>query len=225
VNVLAYIPARGGSKGIPMKNLAPCAGKSLLQWTVECGRASELIDTTVVSSDDAEILRVGSRLGAECHMRNEEHSSDTSQIEDGLSAFLDIWDAGDNHQFDAIAILQPTSPQREGWQIDEAIQLLEHADSVVSVVSSHALKWARNGDTSPMYDIYARPRRQEMDSFYEENGAIYATTTKSFRATGVRSGGKVALYVMGEADRYQIDSPFDLAVVEGILEARHAAVS
>ena len=222
MSTIAYIPARGGSKGIPRKNMLNCAGKPLLQWSVDAAKASKLVDYVVVSSDDDDILLAAELYGAIPQHRSAEASNATAQIEEGLIEFIDSWSGAD---IKALVILQPTSPQREGWQIDEAINLLSQTDSVVGVVSSHSLQWKEHSAARPMFDRAARPRRQDMDEVYEECGSLYVTTPHILKFTGVRAGGRVALYVMRESDRYQIDSPFDLAVVEGILVARYATVS
>lgn len=220
VNVLAIVPARGGSKGIPNKNLALCAGKPLIEWTLEAAAASQ-VNEIVVSTDIlppafSDALTVG--FGHQYHMQLP--IADDAQIEDRLREVIRL------RKPDIIALLQPTSPVRTGKQVDEAIQLLIDGkyDSVVSVVRSHSLTWEKTwGGVAAKYDLTDRPRRQDMNQ-YEENGSIYVFTREHWERTHNRLGGKIGLYEMAECCRIQVDTPFDLFLVEQILLRQTADV-
>lgn len=207
--VLAIIPARGGSKGIPRKNLAPCGGRPLVDWTIEAANDSRRVTDAILSSDDHEINERATGRVRAVHRHPLLAQDDTST--EAVIASLLPFDPPD-----IVVLLQPTSPLRTGAHIDEAVQLLEdtwQADSVVSVVPSHAYLWAADG--TPLYT--ERRRRQEMRQF-EENGAIYAFTMEHWRRTGNRLGGHVELYVMGEEHRLQVDTPDDLEAMSRLLE-------
>lgn len=216
MSVIAVIPARGGSKGILRKNLAMCAGKPLVDWVIQAANDSELINWAILSSDNDEILqRAWGKVVAQ--RRPAELATDEASTEDVMEYALR--DASE----DVIVLLQPTSPLTEGWQIDEAIRVLERgAASVVSVVESHAFLW-HNGEYAnvPMYDMLNRPRRQDRFE-YEENGAIYVTTSEKWHKHHVRASGKIGLYEMPEEHRFQVDTPLDLDIVSKLLNEREA---
>jgi len=212
MTVLAIIPARGGSKGIPDKNLTMCGGKPLIQWTTDAVREADLVDIAILSTDSEAICDAADMWYRLC-----DPISDEAQIEDRLDAVIDNAPL----QADIIVLLQPTSPVRRGNQIDEAIAqlVLEELDSLVSVVPSHAFLWVDDWAT---YDWSMRPRRQETKQQYEENGSIYVFTRQHWERTHNRLGGKIGTYVMPEECRMQIDTPFDLWMVEQILERQKA---
>ena len=222
MNILGIVPARGGSKGIPHKNLADCAGKPLVCWTLDAIQESKLVNYAVLSSDDDDILGYGDTrsymFGGKvlAQRRPVELAQDSTPTEPVISYVLSsfVLDA----QPDIIVLLQPTSPIRTGKQIDEAVQFLldnRHLyDSVLSVVPSHAFLWSRSYTFRPWssnYDYANRQRRQDLPPQYEENGSIYVTTKAQWDRTHNRLGGTIGLYVMDESSRIQIDTPLDLA--------------
>ncbi len=216
MEVLAIVPARGGSKGIPHKNIAPCAGKPLVQWTFDA-LAESSIKSTVLSSDDAEILAAApdwvTPRKRPAHLATDEATTE-SVIEHALQHIL----------CDIVVLLQPTSPVRTGEQIDKAVKMLidKEYDSVLSVVPSHAFLWGKAEGALPFafYNFKDRRRRQDLPPTFEENGSIYVFTREHWERTHNRLGGKIGLYVMGEESRIQIDTPLDLFLVEQILRRR-----
>lgn len=219
---LAIVPARGGSKGVPGKNIRECAGKPLIEWTVQAINESQYIDRWILSTDSREIADsvTGYTIAAFCP-----EIADDAQIEDRLE--LCVNRLGGNQE-PIIVLLQPTSPVRTGKQIDEAIQQLkkEKADSLLSVVPSHAFTWSSGvGGGRPLasYDFNHRLQRQGLAPYYEENGSIYVFTRKHWDKTHNRLGGKISLYIMPEESRIQIDSPLDFLLVEQILEQQLVA--
>jgi len=215
MTTLAIIPARAGSKGIPGKNMALCAGQPLIEWTLDAALNSS-VDAVIVSSDDGAVLNYTKNTGARWHPAEE--ITDEAQIEDRLPERFDP-------PADIIVLLQSTSPVRTSKQIDEAIEQLqrEGADSLVSVVESHSFFW-RDGTVVPTYDVMHRPRRQDMTKHYEENGSIYVFTEDHWRRMHNRLGGKISLFVMPEECAIQVDTPFDLWMAEKILERQHSLV-
>lgn len=205
MNVLAIIPARGGSKSIPHKNLALSGGRPLVDWTIQAANESRYINAAVLSSDDGGIL-----IRAKHKVIPELRPAHLAEDETSTEAVMDY--VLRDHKPDVIVLLQPTSPLRNGQHIDEAIEMLAAYDSVVSVSPSHAYLWTREG---PLYQ--ERKRRQDMEQF-EENGAIYVTTREQWIKTGSRIGGSIGLYIMGEEHRLQVDSPADLQAMSLLLE-------
>jgi CMP-N,N'-diacetyllegionaminic acid synthase len=218
MNVLAIVPARGGSKGIPGKNLAMCGGKPLIEWTAEACIWSNLITTMVVSTDEPAISRCAiDAFDQRWAVHINESIGDDAQIETRLDKPIN------DHQPDIIVLLQPTSPVRTGKQIDEAIEQLqrEGADSLVSVVESHSFLWHPGPPVTKVYT--GRPRRQDFIQ-YEENGSIYVFTRDHWERTHNRLGGKISLFVMPDECAVQVDTPFDLWMADQILERQHALV-
>jgi len=230
MNVLAIIPARGGSKGIPGKNLAMCGGKPLTWWTINACGDSKHISTSVVSTDDnAGHVQMSLPLNiTNLFLKSCVEITDDAQIEDRLAPIIQQYEP------DIIVLLQPTSPVRTGKQIDEAIEQLqrEGADSLVSVVESHAFLWDEidgsygewNSELNAM-DYQHRPRRQDMTPQYEENGSIYVFTREHWERTHNRLGGKISLFIMPEECKLQVDTPFDLWMAGRILERQHTLIA
>lgn len=211
MDVLAIIPARGGSKGIPHKNLAICGGRPLVDWTIEAANESRYVTTAVLSSDDGGILmRARGKVLPE--LRPDFLAADDTSTEAVLDFVIR------DRRESLIVLLQPTSPLRTGSHIDAAIEKLGSADSVVSVVPSHAYLWTDDG---PLYQ--GRKRRQEMNQ-YEENGAIYVFTRDHWLKTHNRLGGQVELFVMAPEHQLQIDIPADLQLASWLLERQAVLV-
>ena len=131
--VLAIIPARGGSKGLPRKNIADLAGKPLIAWTIEASLNSKYITKTMVSSDDKEILDISVEYGAEIIKRPENLASDDATSESVVKHAIDCLEAT-GEVFDIVVLLQPTSPLRNSKDIDNAIELMFSSDATSSVV-------------------------------------------------------------------------------------------
>jgi CMP-N,N'-diacetyllegionaminic acid synthase len=213
MGVLAVIPARAGSKGFPGKHLANCVHKPLIQWTFDSVRDSALITDAVVTSDDPRVLAMArsSSYRFSIDDRPPSLAQDTTSTEEVLEHVLRLYSE------DIIVLLQPTSPLRKGGEIDKAIKLLQDtgADSVVSVVPSHVLLWEHG---KPLYTPQSRPRRQDIETRYEENGAIYVFTKDLWEREHCRIGGKTEIYVMPEYARPQVDSPYDLWLIEQTIQ-------
>jgi len=174
---LAIIPARGGSKRLPRKNILELQGKPLIAWTIEAALKSQYIDKVLVSSDDDEILDISTRFGAEILKRPAELATDSSSSFDVIQQAI----MADKQQYDFIVLLQPTSPLRTANQIDEAIELLEskQANAVVSVCAmEHSPLWSNTLPESDsmagfLKDEIQNKRSQELETYYRLNGAIY----------------------------------------------------
>jgi CMP-N,N'-diacetyllegionaminic acid synthase len=217
---LAIIPARGGSKGVPGKNLRELAGKPLVAWSILRARAAEAIDTVVVSTDDERIAAVAREHGAEVpFLRPAALATDEAPTEPVMAHALD-WYAACGRGFDTVALLQPTSPLRHPGTIDAAFRQLrdEQADSLLGVVESHHFHWRRD-PVEALYDYRNRPRRQDIapaDRRYRESGSLYISTVEAFARSGNRLSGSIALFLMDELEGWEIDSEMDFAILEAL---------
>jgi CMP-N-acetylneuraminic acid synthetase len=215
MEVLGLIPARGGSKGIPRKNLAPLAGKSLIAWTVEAAHGAEKLTRVVVSTDDDEIA--GAAEADVLHRPAELADDDTPMIEV-------VQHAIDELAPEIVVVLQPTSPLRRSEHIDGAVLLLlqTDADCVVSVVevphrySPEALMDLVDGRLVPRGSVTTR---QGKESVYARNGpAVLAV--RCDRLGGELYDGDCRAYVMDQRSSLDVDTPFDLEIADVLLRSR-----
>lgn len=223
MKVTAIIPARAGSKGIPHKNTAICGGRALIDWTIEAAVGANLINNTIVSTDDL-LIKAATKITKWRSVRLDDRPEHLAGDDVSTEAVLE-YVVNRVARSDIYVLLQPTSPVRTADQIDEAIQLLidEKADSLLSVVPSHAFLWWADseGVSQSSYNFVDRPLRQDMHQF-EENGSIYAFTRRQWGLGKNRLGGKIILYEMPEESRIQIDTPLDLLLVDTILKQKAA---
>jgi len=177
---LAIIPARGGSKRLPRKNILDLAGKPLIAWSIESALESRYIDKVIVSSDDDEILQISKSFGADIINRPQELATDISTSFDAIKHTID-----ETHPYDYIVLLQPTSPLRSTSHIDEAIETLvdKDADAVISVCEmDHSPLWSNtlpeNESMNHFISEEVKNRRsQDLEDYYRLNGAIYICKT------------------------------------------------
>ena len=220
--IIAIIPARGGSKGVPKKNIRPLAGKPLIAWTIEAALHSTVVDRVVVSTDSEEIADVARVYGAEAIIRPKELAEDWSPSEDALFHALQV--VGDTDQLEAVVFLQATSPLRTSLHIDEAVGLFReaNADSLLSVYPSHIFLWEEyQGLAKPvLFDYKHRPMRQAMTNQFQENGAIYVFKPHILLNGRNRLGGKIVLYKMPEQASLDIDTEKDMILAEIMLKRR-----
>lgn len=225
MKVLAIIPARGGSKGLPRKNIVNLAGKPLIAYSIEASLNSKYITKTVVSSEDDEILDVAKSFGAQTLKREEALAQDDVKTEPVL---LDVLEKLDE-SFDYMILLQATSPLRTAQHIDEAMkQMLEQkADALISVYEpSHSALKAFMVDGNSclkgiVNDEYPFSPRQLLPKTYYPNGAIYIINTKEFmKNQSLFIKEKTAFYLMDESLSLDIDTQKDLEVVEMHLKSK-----
>lgn len=223
MKVLAIIPARGGSRGIPRKNVRPLAGRPLIAHSIEQARATPEITRVVVSTDDAAIARVAEEYGAEVIVRPAELAGDTATSESALAHVLDTLRDGEGWEPDLVVFLQATSPIRRPDDISRAIRTLlnDGADSLFSATPVHGFVWRRErGEREPRafsYDHGNRQRRQDAPEDFVENGSIYVFRPWVLRRLGNRLGGAIAMHLMGAAESFQVDEPGDLELMERLL--------
>lgn len=227
--VLGLIPARGGSKGVPGKNVRKLGGRPLIEWTIDSALEARALSAVVVSTDDPEIGRVADAAGAEVpFLRSAELASDASPT---LPVIIDALDrlAAVGRTFDAVCLLQPTSPFRPTHLIDEAVDRLvaERADSVVSVLRipfHHHPDWALiTGD-----DGFARwatglseppPRRQALSAAFHREGSLYVTRTEVLRRGSLFGPRILPIEVAGPT--VNIDTPDDWVLAEQLAANQH----
>lgn len=218
---VTIIPARGGSKGVPRKNLREVAGRPLIAWSIADALESARAGRVWVSTEDEEIRQVARECGAEVIDRPAELAQDATTSEAVLRHALDAIAAERGGDPDFVVFLQATSPLRTGAQIDEAVARLESAgaDSVMSVSPAHLFLWGeRDGLAVALnHDGESRPRRQDMEPQYRENGSIYVFRPWVLRERNNRLGGRTVLYKMSEEAGIDIDSETDLALADFLL--------
>lgn len=233
MQVLGIIPARGGSKGIPGKNLAPVLGKPLLAYTADAAHASQRLTRVILSTDDEDIAALGRQLGLEVpFMRPPELARDDTPtlpvLQDCIRRLAAV---GQN--YDAVFILQPTNPLRLPSDIDGAIDLLKltGADSVIGfspVGERHPARMkqidaAGRVTNPPFAEQYEGQRRQELPPLYLRDGAVYVTRRCVLMERNSIQGDDCRAWLIPAERAWNVDEPFDLYMVEQLLKYRERA--
>jgi len=217
---LAIIPARGGSKRLPRKNVLELAGKPLITWTIEAALKSKYIDKVVVTSDDQEILGISEKQGADVVKRPDELASDTATTIDVVNHVVE-----NIKEYNYIVLLQPTSPLRNEKHIDEAITLLEakSADAIVSVCEmEHSPLWSNvlpeNGSMKDfLSDEVKNKRSQDLEAYFRLNGAIYiCKTNRMLKEKTLFIKDNIFAYKMDRKSSVDIDEEIDFELVKVI---------
>lgn len=219
---VAFIPVRGGSKSIHLKNIKMIAGKPLVYWTVKAASDCQEIDIVYVATDSDKIKDVveSFRLNkVKVIGRSAESASDTASTESAMLEFAD------QYQFDNIVLVQATSPLLTAKDLSGGFEEFkkEDTDSVLSVVRQKRFQWLLNENgmvESVNYDIFHRPRRQEFEGYLVENGAFYITGRESLLLSRNRISGNIRSYEMDESTYFEIDEPNDWLIIEKQLENR-----
>lgn len=229
--VVAVVPARGGSVGVPLKNLAPVGGRPLVVRAVDACRAARFVDEVVVSSDHEGILAVAARAGATPVRRPADLAGATASSE---SAVLHAVDALPGPPADVVLLVQCTSPFIDPDAIDEGVEAVVggRADTAFSVVANHAFLWRPAPDGAPAPDAAAgrvgglagvnhdeqrpRARRQDLPPEYRETGAFYVMRVAALRRYGRRFVGRLHAVPVPELHTLEIDSEADLAVARAL---------
>ena len=219
--MVAFIPVRGGSKSIPLKNIKLLNGRPLIYWTLDAAVNCAEINKVVVSTDSQEIKNVVEKYGSpriEIINRSEEVSTDTASTESVMIEFVK------NYDFENIVLVQATSPLLESGDITNGINKFfeDNIDSVLSVVRQKRFIWEERAlvVNAINYDPQYRPRRQELNGFLVENGAFYITSKEDLLSTECRISGNIAAVEMPEETYFEIDEPSDWTIVEGLLKKK-----
>ncbi len=228
MSVVAVIPARGGSKGIPRKNLVRIGGQSLIGYAIAAAQGASSVDRVVVSTDDIEIAEVAKTLGAEVpFLRPAALASDHAPMLAVLQHMLE-WLQFQDRIIEAIVLLQPTSPMRTSNHIQEAVDLfrVSAASSVVSVTEVphrfnpvSIMKLSPNGTLTPFLDEdVVVTRRQDKPKAYARNGPAVLVCHPESLLAGELYGKRCIPYIMSEKDSLDIDNPDDLDLANSVLQ-------
>ena len=224
---VAFIPVRGGSKSIPLKNIKPIGGRPLVYWTIKAACQCKYIDIVYVATDSDKIRETVSffQNGFEADTfkkvkvigRSAESASDTASTEFAMLEFAN------NYEFDNIVLIQATSPLLQASDLDKGFEtfMMKETDSVLSVVRQKRFHWAtdRQGNAySTNYDVFHRPRRQEFEGYLVENGAFYISSKADLLKTKNRVSGNIKTVEMGEDTFFEIDEPSDWIIIEALMK-------
>lgn len=225
--ILAIIPARGGSKGIPDKNIRNICGKPLISWTIEQAKNCEYIDKVLVSTDDEEIAEISRIYGVEVpFLRPKELAKDDSPTIDAILHSLNFLEEI-NYIPEIVVLLQPTSPLRLVKDINNSIeQFLEKKyDSIISVCNfDHSPYWSLRIDSdylNPAFgEDYFETRRQDLPILYHPNGAIFISNPSNLKMFKSFLCEKAGAYIMPSERSFDIDNELDFLLVEFLMKKR-----
>ncbi len=219
MHVVAIIPARGGSKGIPLKNIQPVAGKPLIAWVIEACLKARHVDRTVVSTDHAGIVEAAREHGAEVpFMRPDELAGDSVTLDPVIHHAVNRLEADAGTAIDVALTVQPTCPLLKPETIDRSVDILIEGgyDSVMLVREERHLYWRRvNGRFEPIFE--RRVNRQELEPLYPEVGAVFASR-RSVITPEDRLGSNIGHVICSEEEAIDIDSEIDLRLAELLLQ-------
>lgn len=223
---VAFIPVRGGSKSIPLKNIKPICGKPLVYWTIKAACGCKYIDRVFIATDSDKIKETveGFKAGNEADLfnkavvinRSEESASDTASTEFAMLEFAN------RYEFDNIVLIQATSPLLVSADLNRGFEAFESegTDSVLSVVRQKRFHWQNdnNGFAHPTnYDVFNRPRRQEFNGYLVENGAFYISSKANLLKSKNRVSGNIKAVEMNEDTFFEIDEPSDWVIIEALM--------
>lgn len=216
---IAFIPARGGSKSIPLKNIKPLCGKPLICWNIEALEQCRTVSEIIVATDSDKIKEVVQRAGyAKTHVydRLAENANDTASTESVMMEYITRAGLPGNTVF---MLVQATSPLTQPHHFEEGLSLLQSGkyDSILSCVRNKRFFWNEDG-TPSNYDYLHRPRRQNFDGQLMENGAFYVNTVENICRDNNRLSGRIGIYEMPEYTSIEIDEPSDWAVMEQLIK-------
>lgn len=223
---VAFIPVRGGSKSIPLKNIKKICGQPLVYWTIKSACECKYIDKVYVATDSEDIKNVVTDFcdndlffKVEIIGRSKESATDTASTEFAMLEFAE------KYHFDNIVLIQATSPLLSSGDLTKGFEVYrqENVDSVLSVVRQKRFIW-RDGEDGwghPFnYNVFARPRRQEFDGYFVENGAFYITSKDNLKHYKNRLSGNIRFVEMNEDTFFEIDEPSDWEIVELLMRKR-----
>jgi CMP-N,N'-diacetyllegionaminic acid synthase len=224
--MLAIIPARGGSKGIPGKNIKLLCGKPLIVYAIEAAMAANLVDRIILSTDDPEIAKIAGKYDVEIpFMRPANLAQDNSLAIDNYIYTIDRLNATGHTRYDEFIVLQPTSPFRTAIDIDNAIELFynKNADSLISVCeASHPPLWAKKIDSLGRLEEYfniniGNKNRQELGKAYMPNGAIFILKLSLLKSRDSYYSDNTYAFIMPLERSLDIDTPLDFEFVEFLM--------
>jgi len=221
MNIIALIPARGGSKGIPKKNIKLFNGEPLVNHSIKYAKNCNFIDEIYVSTDDEEISLISSKAGASVIKRPINISGDNATTESAIKHTLKSL----SKKPDIIVLLQPTSPYRPKDSLQEALNkfINNNYDSLLSISPTHRFIWSidKKNNLKASYDFLKRPRRQDLKKSeinFIENGSLYIFKYESFLLSENRLGGKIGYVEFDEEFSHEIDTYYDFKFLEGLVK-------
>lgn len=218
MKTIAFIPVRGGSKSIPLKNIKPFCGKPLVCWNIEALEKCSEVHEVVVATDSDEIWNTVEKRKykkTRLYRRSPENANDTASTESVMLEYI----SHAKLEGDTIFMLvQATSPLTESRHFTEALQMYTEGDfdSIITCVRNYRFFWNEDG-TSMNYDYMHRPRRQNFKGMLMENGAFYINTVRNILSNGNRLSGKIGIYEMPEYTATEIDEPDDWTILENLM--------
>ncbi|MBR1799136.1 MAG: acylneuraminate cytidylyltransferase [Bacteroidales bacterium] len=215
---LAFIPVRGGSKSIPLKNIRLLCGKPLVCWNIEALEACPLVDRIVVATDSdriEEAVVAGHYAKTEIYHRSPKNAQDTSSTESVMLEYIENMPLADD---DIFMLVQATSPLTATTHFQEALTTYASGsyDSMLTCVPFTRFLWNKDG-SSKNYDYRHRPRRQDFEGEMMENGAFYISTVGAIKESGNRLSGRIGIYAMPPYTATEIDEPDDWPVIEALM--------
>lgn len=221
MKTIAFIPVRGGSKSIPLKNIKPFCGKPLVCWNIEALENCPEVDEVIVATDSDAIWTTVEKQNYKkttLYRRSAENARDTASTESVMLEYIHNANLAEDNIF---MLVQATSPLTESIHFSEALQMYAKGeyDSIITCVRNFRFFWNEDG-TSMNYDYMNRPRRQNFKGMLMENGAFYINTVKNILGNGNRLGGKIGIYEMPEYTATEIDEPDDWTILESLMR-RH----
>ncbi len=225
MSIVCLIPARGGSKGIPRKNISMLAGKPLVAYSIEQATKVRCVDRVVVSTDDSEIAATSEHYGAEVIWRPLELSGDNATSESALLHALDHLQRTERYEPHFTVFLQCTSPLTLSDDICGTIKALleQNADSALAVTRFHYFLWRLDKDGNAVginHNKHVRPLRQQGEPQFVETGAVYVMRTEGFLKAKHRFFGKTGMYVMPAERCLEIDDLVDLRLAEVLIDGK-----
>lgn len=216
--VIAFIPVRGGSKSIPLKNIKLFCGKPLVCWNIEALEACDQVDEIIVATDSDKIEETvisQHYRKTKIYRRSAKNACDTASTE---SVMLEYIQYAYLNNKDIFMLVQATSPLTETVHFDEALTMYKenNYDSILTCVRNYRFFWNENG-TSMNYDYMNRPRRQNFSGMLMENGAFYINTVNNIKISGNRLSGNIGIYEMPEYTATEIDEPDDWIILENLM--------
>ncbi len=227
MNILGIIPARGGSKGIPKKNLRKVSGIPLIEYTIKGAKKSKKINKLIVSTDSPEIIKLAKKLHVEPPFRRPaKYATDSSSPFEVINHTLGFLEKNEHYSPDIVIILQPTSPLRNYLNIDKSIELLinSKSSSVIGVFPMKqnpfmALILNKNKFLTPYKKEFKKfSQRQKLTSFFYPTGSLYTFWTKTFLNYGNIYGNKIKSLEVSKEESIDVDEPFDLFLIQMILD-------
>lgn len=227
-SVLAVIPARGGSKGLPGKNMLEFEGRPLVSWAMLSAVQSQFVDRVVLSTDDARIKETGEALGVDIpYIRPSHLANDTSPVVDTIIDLMTYMETREDRRYDLIVLLQPTSPFRTHEHVDKALLAMNsggHESLISCKRAKHPPNWyVRRNDDATIELLAERDsttRQRQYYEYYQFNGAVYISKWENLKSDKSFYTPPCTLFLMSEEDSIDIDSAYDFEFAKAVARCK-----